>query len=82
MLGVLNSSTTKRACIKVAKMTLQSEDALAESKDGNETTFTTTTTVAPSSPMKEAADLIQMLDITCTEMNNCAADAASGTRLS
>ncbi|KAL3931302.1 MAG: hypothetical protein SGBAC_011372 [Bacillariaceae sp.] len=26
--------------------------------------------------MQEAADLIQMLDITCTEMNNCAADAA------
>eukprot|EP00526_Cylindrotheca_closterium_P017185 CAMPEP_0113660544 /NCGR_PEP_ID=MMETSP0017_2-20120614/32958_1 /TAXON_ID=2856 /ORGANISM="Cylindrotheca closterium" /LENGTH=309 /DNA_ID=CAMNT_0000575189 /DNA_START=69 /DNA_END=996 /DNA_ORIENTATION=+ /assembly_acc=CAM_ASM_000147 len=48
----------------------------AERKDANET-LTTTTTVGPDeTPMKEAADLIQMLDITCTEMNNCAADAA------
>lgn len=27
-------------------------------------------------PLKEAADLIQSLDIACTEMNNCAEDAA------
>ncbi|CAJ1969120.1 unnamed protein product [Cylindrotheca closterium] len=59
---------------EAAAMTSENKD----DHDNDETPTTTTTTIhaAPMSPMKEAADLIQMLDITCTEMNNCAADAA------